>query len=128
NLILTAAHCVYGSRYATNIEFVPEYHNGQQPVGGWAVATITVAAGSAHSHDHILDFALLGFPPPAGTRLPIQLVTGGLWLGINRGYAHPIEAIGYNNTGDAPIKCATHSVRFSPTQMKFWCHDFQNGT
>jgi V8-like Glu-specific endopeptidase len=128
NLILTAAHCVYGSTYATNIEFVPEYHNGKQPFGGWPVATITVTAGWQQSHDQNLDFAFLGVTPPAGTRLPIQLVTGGLWLGINRGYAHPIEAIGYNNTGNAPIKCATHSVRFSPTQMKFWCHDFQNGT
>jgi V8-like Glu-specific endopeptidase len=128
NLVLTAAHCVYGSTYATNIEFVPEYHAGKQPFGGWPVATITVAAGWQQSHDQNLDFAFLSVTPPAGTQLPIQAVTGGLWLGINRGYAHPIEVIGYNNTGDAPIKCATHSVRFSPTQMKFWCHNYQNGT
>ncbi len=128
NLVLTAAHCVYGSTYATNIEFVPKYHSGKQPYGAWPVQTITVAAGWRQSHDQNLDFAFLTVAPPAGTRLPVQLVTGGLWLGINRGYAHPIEVIGYNDTGDAPIKCATRSFEFAPNQMKFFCHNYQNGT
>ena len=45
NLVLTAAHCVYGSSAATHIEFVPEYHDGLQPYGGWPVQTVTVASG-----------------------------------------------------------------------------------
>jgi hypothetical protein len=34
--------------------------------------------------------------PPPGTHLPIQLITGGLQLGIDIGYRHRIEVIGYN--------------------------------
>jgi V8-like Glu-specific endopeptidase len=128
NLVLTAAHCVYGSTYASNIEFVPEYHHGKLPFGAWPVQAITVASGWKQSQDQNLDFAFLAVAPPAGTHEPIQLVTGGLWLGIDRGYAHPIEVIGYNDTADGPIKCATESFEFAPDQMKFFCRNFQNGT
>ncbi len=128
NLVLTAAHCVYGSTYASHIAFVPRYHYGRKPYGAWPVRAITVATGWQRSHDQNLDFAFLAVAPPAGTHRPIQAVTGSLQLGINQGYAHPIEVIGYNNTGNTAIKCATHSFRFTPHQMKFFCHDYQDGT
>lgn len=129
NLILTAAHCVYSSTYASNIEFIPKYHSGLQPYGAWVVKTIVVAAGWQRSHDPNLDFAFLAVAPPAGTHRPIQAVTGGLWLGINRGYSHyPIEVIGYNDTDNAPVKCATRSFKFKTDQMEFYCHDYWSGT
>ncbi len=128
NLVLTAAHCVYGSTYATNIEYVPQYHSGQQPFGAWPVQTITVSEGWQRSHDQNLDFAFLTVAPPAGTTQPIQQVTGGLRLGINQGYAHPIEVIGYNNAGNAPIKCASASFKYEADQMKFFCLNYQDGT
>jgi V8-like Glu-specific endopeptidase len=128
NLILTAAHCVYSSTYAGNIEFVPGYHNGLQPYGAWVVQTITVAAGWQQSQDQNLDFAFLSVAPPAGTSRPIQAVTGGLRLGINVGYRHPMEAIGYNNTDDAPVECAAKSFEFETDQMEFYCYDYWDGT
>jgi V8-like Glu-specific endopeptidase len=128
NLILTAAHCVYGSAPATHIEFVPAYHHGKQPYGVWPVRSITVAAGWRKTHNQNLDFAFLAVSPPAGTTRPIQRVTGGLWLGINSGYAHPVEVIGYNDTQNTPIRCATHSFKYEPSQMKFYCHAFWDGT
>ncbi len=128
DLILTAAHCVYSSSYASNIEFVPKYRGGQQPYGAWPVKKIFVAAGWRHSHNPNRDFAFLSVAPPGRVTHPIQKVTGGLRLGINRGYRHHIEVIGYNNTGNAPIRCATASFRFAANQMKFFCHDYQDGT
>jgi V8-like Glu-specific endopeptidase len=128
NLILTAAHCVYGSSYASKIVFVPKYHSGKQPYGVWPVRKITVAAGWRSSHNQNLDFAFLAVAPPAGTHRPVQRVTGGLRLGINIGYSHRIKVIGYNNTDDTPIRCATSSFKFAPHQMKFRCHNFQDGT
>ena len=128
NLILTAAHCVYGSSYASKIVFVPKYHSGKQPYGVWPVRKITVAAGWRSSHNQNLDFAFLAVAPPAGTHRPVQRVTGGLRLGINLGYSHRITVIGYNNTDDTPIRCATSSFKYAPHQMKFRCHNFQNGT
>ena len=37
DLVITAAHCVYGSGYATHLEFVPGYQDGREPYGAWAV-------------------------------------------------------------------------------------------
>jgi V8-like Glu-specific endopeptidase len=128
DLVLTAAHCVYGSGYATNIAYVPEWHKGVSPYGSWAVQTITVAEGWVHSQNPNLDFAFLTVTPPHGTWRPIQFVTGGLRLGINVGYAHHIYVIGYNNTDDRPIGCATTSFKFEADQMKFYCNSYWDGT
>jgi V8-like Glu-specific endopeptidase len=128
DLVLTAAHCVYGNAPATHIEFVPEYHDGLQPYGGWPVQTVTVATGWQKEHNPNLDFAFLRVSPAAGTHLPIQFVTGGLWLGIDQGYVHPIYVIGYNDPAPQPIGCATHSFRFEALQMQFYCAAYWNGT
>jgi V8-like Glu-specific endopeptidase len=128
DMVLTAAHCVYSSGYASNVEFVPGYHDGQRPYGAWPVKTMTVASGWQQSHDPNLDFAFLSVSPSSGTGLPIQAVTGGLRLGINQGYAHPIDVIGYNDTDDRPVHCATKSFEFEASQMEFYCHDYWDGT
>jgi V8-like Glu-specific endopeptidase len=128
NLILTAAHCVYSGTYASNIEYVPQYHGGLQPYGAWAVQGITVATGWQQSHDPDLDFAFLSVAPPPGSHRPIQSVTGGLWLGPDRGYSHPIEVIGYNDTDNKPVGCATSSFEFNADQMEFYCQDYWSGT
>jgi V8-like Glu-specific endopeptidase len=128
DLVLTAAHCVYDSGYAANIAYVPEWHKGVSPYGSWAVQTITVAAGWVHSQNPNLDFAFLTVTPPQGTSRPIQFVTGGLRLGINVGYAHPIYVIGYNNTDQRATGCATSSFKFETDQMKFYCNHYWNGT
>jgi V8-like Glu-specific endopeptidase len=128
NLILTAAHCIYGTSYATNIAYVPEWHKGISPYGEWPVKSITVAKGWMQSQDPSLDFAFLTVAPPTTHGLPIQLVTGGLRLGINVGYAHNIYVIGLNNTDSQPLGCATKSFGFEPGQMQFYCNSFWDGT
>ena len=128
DLILTAAHCVYSKGYKTNIEFVPEYHSGHSPYGAWAVQTITIATGWKSDANPDFDFAFLTVTPPGGTSRQIQKVTGALSLGINEGYDHPIEVVGYNDTDSQPVRCLTHSFKFSATQMEFYCHDYKAGT
>jgi V8-like Glu-specific endopeptidase len=128
NLILTAAHCVYDGTYATNIAYVPEWHNGISPYGEWPVQRITVARGWAQTQDPSLDFAFLAVASPANSGPPIQLVTGGLRLGINVGYAHRIYVIGLNDTDSQPLGCATRSFEFEPGQLQFYCNDFWDGT
>jgi V8-like Glu-specific endopeptidase len=128
NLIVTAAHCVYGSGYATNIAYVPEWHNGISPYGEWPVQSITVAQDWMQSHNISSDFAFLTVTPPTVRGLPIQLVTGGLHLGINVGYAHNIYVIGLNDTDSQPLGCATQSFEFEPGQMEFYCNSYWDGT
>jgi V8-like Glu-specific endopeptidase len=128
NLVLTAAHCVYGSTPAANITYVPEWHEGVSPFGSWAVQSVTVASGWQTSHNPALDFAFLRITPPASSKKPIQAVTGGLSLSTNAGYAHPIYVIGYNDTGSQPIGCSTTSFEFESGQMEFYCNSFWDGT
>ncbi|HEY2519095.1 MAG TPA: trypsin-like serine protease [Streptosporangiaceae bacterium] len=129
DLVLTAAHCVYDKNgYESNVVYVPNWHEGVSPYGAWPVKTITVAPAWKQSRDPDVDFAFLAVTPPPGVHKPIQLVTGGLRLGINTPYSQPITPIGYNNTDDRPIKCATRSLKFEPTQIEFYCNNYQDGT
>ena len=41
DLVITAAHCMQGKQ-AGDVDFVPEYHRGQQPFGVWTVTQIFV--------------------------------------------------------------------------------------
>jgi V8-like Glu-specific endopeptidase len=129
DLILTAAHCVYSTKPASNIEYVPEYNNGHTPYGAWAVAWIRVAAGWISSHNPNLDFAFLTLSPLKGRK--IQSVTGGLAIAFTRWYRETIEVVGYNDTDSEPIRCLTKSFPFRVGQMEFpefYCHGFWTGT
>ena len=128
DLIVTAAHCVYGSGYATNIEFVPGYHDGRRPYGTWLVQAVVVARAWRQRHDPDLDFAFLTVVDPTHPARRIQRVTGGLWLGIGRGYAHWMRLIGYNDAIDDPVKCESRSHQFRVGQMVFFCRGFRSGT
>ncbi len=126
DLALTAAHCVYSTWFATDIEYVPGYHDRKRPYGAWPVRAITVASGWKRSHDPDLDFAFLILATAGGR--PIQARTGGLTLGFTRWYSEKIEVIGHNDTDAEPIRCATRSFRFRAGQMEFYCHGFWTGT
>jgi V8-like Glu-specific endopeptidase len=126
DLVITAAHCVYGSAYATNIAYVPKYHGGTRPYGTWAVKSITVASRWRTAHDPNLDVAFLAVSPHGSRQ--VQAVTGGLALGLNASYARAIEVIGYNNFDSRPVRCATQSFEFHAGQEEFYCYDFWDGT
>lgn len=129
NVILTAAHCVYDKRYSSDIEFVPGYHSGARPYGVWAVKKIVVATQWAQSRNPDFDFAFLTVARAPGIGKALQKETGGLALGIDRGYRHSsVEIIGYNDTGNRPVKCSTASLKFKTGQMEFYCHNYRNGT
>jgi V8-like Glu-specific endopeptidase len=126
DLALTAAHCVYGRTYATNIAYVPMYHNGARPHGTWPVTSITVAAGWRTEHNPDLDFAFLKVAALKGHS--IQSVTKGLALGLNGSYALAVQVVGYNDTDSQPVHCLTQSFEFRPGQLEFYCHDYWDGT
>lgn len=126
DLLLTAAHCVYGKSVATDIEYVPEYHDGKMPYGAWPVQSVTVTSSWQKSHDVNMDFAFLAVAPQEGKS--IQATTGGLTLGTNFSDDQKIEVIGHNDTDDEPVRCATKSFRFRFGQLEFYCHGFWTGT
>jgi V8-like Glu-specific endopeptidase len=128
DLIVTAAHCVYSTGYSTNIEFVPGYDDGRRPYGAWRIQAVVVPTGWRQRHAPDLDFAFLIVVPPSGSGRPIQRVTGGLRLGIYRGYVHSIKVIGYNDHTADPVRCAANSFEFRAGQMEFYCHGYRAGT
>ncbi len=72
--------------------------------------------------------AFLTVVAPGHPGRQVQRVTGGLRLGIGRGYVHWIRLIGYNDTATDPLWCANHSVKFRAAQMVFYCHGYRDGT
>jgi hypothetical protein len=126
DILVAAAHCVYGTAPVSNIVYVPAYHNGHVPYDKWAVSNIWVMPGWASGHDPALDFAFLTVSPIQGHQ--VQAITGGLRIGFLLGYLQNIEVIGYNDTDNEPVRCATGSFKFRTNQMEFYCHDYKDGT
>jgi hypothetical protein len=126
NLVVTAAHCVDGKRFATNVEYVPDYTDGKAPYGVWPVRAITVAGGWQRGHNPDLDLAFLTVASARGRQ--VQAVTGGLSIGFNLGYDQKIEAVAYGDTASEPIRCATRSFQFRAGQLEFLCSGFSGGT
>jgi hypothetical protein len=127
DLVITAAHCVYGSGYAANIAYVPKYHGGWRPFGTWTVSAITIATGWRDGHDPNLDVAFLAVTSPSGAR--IQSVTGGLTFAVNAPYAMSVEIIGYNNADADPVRCGARTFKFQGgAQIGFYCHGYSSGT
>jgi len=128
DLLITAAHCVYDGGYSANLEFVPGYHSGAAPYGAWPVSRITVAKGWRQRQDPSLDYAFLTVVAPPQSAGQIQDVTGALNIGFHLHDAQHVTVIGYNDTNDQPIRCATTSFKFSNSQMEFYCRGFWYGT
>jgi Trypsin len=128
DLVVTAAHCVYANGYATNIEFVPDYHDGVRPHGAWLVQAVVVATAWRQSHDPDLDIAFVIVVAAGHPGWKIQRATGGLRFGAGLGYGRWTGLIGYNNAVEDPVWCAAHSHEFRRGQMVFYCHGYRDGT
>jgi V8-like Glu-specific endopeptidase len=126
NLILTAAHCL--ARYSgTGIAFVPGYVDGATPEGVWPVTHIFVDRAWAATADPDDDFAFLTVAQP-GSDTPIEHVTGAERLGTDQSAAGVTRVIGYPDALAQPIICQGRTTMFSPTQMRFGCGGFTEGT
>jgi V8-like Glu-specific endopeptidase len=126
NILLTAAHCVYGnSGFAQNIAFVPEYHAGKKPYGMYTVESIFITGGWEEGAAISQDFSFLAVKGAVQNR-----VGAALNLGINKPTSQKVVSIGYNDTSSSPIWCPTKSFQPKglPSQMEFQCDGFWIGT
>jgi V8-like Glu-specific endopeptidase len=126
DIIVTAAHCVYGSKPSTNIAYAPGYNNERLPYHLWAIQGSYVWPSWQSKHDPNMDIAFLTVSRLGGRE--IQAVTGGLRAGFMLGYLQTIEVVGYNDTDSEPSRCLTRSFKFRTDQMEFYCHGFRDGT
>jgi V8-like Glu-specific endopeptidase len=127
NLLITAAHCVAGLHGAP-IVFVPGYNNGRAPHGVWKITRVVVDQNWASSSDPDDDFAFLVTASIGGRR--VQDVTGGEQLGqsIKGANGQVVRVVGYPDGAGAPIWCTNRATSYSPTQWRFDCGGFTDGT
>ena len=132
NLILTAGHCALGPGGRT--AFVPQYNQGKQPFGVWAVTGSSTLPGHATSGTGSnLDFAFGTVADRDGHKL--EDVTGGNTLTRTPGYSNAaVTVIGYpgrsHDGTDQAISCTVPTVRLPGsglTQMKMACDDYWDG-
>lgn len=123
NLVLTAAHCVYGP--GPGIEFAPGYHDGVSPHGVWAVRRVYLDAAWVANRDPRRDFALLQLAPHGSTR--IETVTGANVLGAAPAPGSGVTLDGYvAGSGGRPITC-TNAVYRTAGYPSFDCAGFADG-
>jgi V8-like Glu-specific endopeptidase len=125
DLVLTAAHCVYG-RTGT-IVFVPGYTNGQTPYGVWQVTKVYTDSAWDSSQNPNDDVAFLTLADAPGG-VPIENVTGAETLDTGTPAGQLVEVIGYPDGADQPVWCSNVATAFSATQLEFDCAGYPDGT
>ncbi|MEI5136373.1 trypsin-like serine protease [Streptomyces libani] len=129
NMLITAAHCAFDSDGKTPVNdlvFAPDYRDGDEPTGLWKVKKVILNDRWAKSNDEDLDVAFLVLDKKKGKE--IQDVLGGNTLGIDRGYDNEVKITGYPTSRDTPISCQNRTTKFSDTQLRIRCTDFEGGT
>jgi V8-like Glu-specific endopeptidase len=129
DLLITAAHCINGgngSGYRQDIVFIPDYRNGQAPLGVWAVRRLLVAPGWAADANPDLDVGFVILESHDGQN--IEDILGANRLAFDPPYQDLVRVTGYPASGDAPITCLNYTSRLSATQLRFVCGGFTGGT
>jgi V8-like Glu-specific endopeptidase len=126
DLLITAAHCVTG-RSADQVAFVPDYAKGQEPFGAWTVSQIIMDQQWQSSSDADDDFAFL-IVHQAGSKVPVQALTGGEAVGIGVSSVRTVKVAGYPDSQDGIVTCQNPVQDFSSTQLEFDCDGFTDGT
>ena len=129
DLLITAAHCIDGGKaggYNQDIVFIPDYRDGQAPVGIWTPAQLVVAPQWARESDPNFDFGFVVLKPLDGKN--IEDVLGANELSIDSGYRYLVRVTGYPSSASAPITCLNITSRQSATQLRFDCGGFTGGT
>lgn len=129
NMLITAAHCAFDAdagKPVDDLVFAPDYRNGNGPTGLWKVNNVVVDDRWAKSQDEDLDVAFLTVDPKDGKN--IQDVLGGNSLGIDRGFNNEVKITGYPTSRATPISCQNRTTKYSDTQLRIQCTDFEDGT
>lgn len=128
NLLVTAAHCVQNRRVGLldGLVFTPGYRNGYSPYGSWPVQSVTVDPHWADDDDPEYDVAFLTVRPVDGRQ--VEDAVGGNRLATGQGFGLDVSVTGYPNERDEPITCSVRTRSQSPTQERFDCDGYTDGT
>ncbi|MFJ9407681.1 trypsin-like serine peptidase [Streptomyces sp. NPDC101393] len=136
DLVVTAAHCVHDGGFHTRLVFAPGLHDGIVPYGLWVPTRIDVDPRWISDRDPDRDVAFLRVrrvgPKGSGAAARdggrIEDVTGAERIRFDAPAGRPAQLTGYPDDQDAPIGCRHPVDAASPTQLRFSCAGFPNGT
>jgi V8-like Glu-specific endopeptidase len=126
DLVVTAAHCVNQSSVG-RVAFVPDYAAGKGPFGVWIVRQVIEDKKWSSSEDPDDDYAFLVVSQP-GSKTAIEELTGGEVIGVNEPAGRKVEVAGYPDGRGELISCENTALDYSPTQLRFNCGGFTDGT
>lgn len=123
DLVLTAAHCVYGN--GRGIEFAPGFHDGVLPFGVWRVRRAYVDPQWRRGHDPQHDVAVLAVAPRGGRT--VEQRTGANRLGAAPTAGIRVTVDGYvAGSGGRPITC-TAAAYYTDGFPSFDCAGYEDG-
>jgi hypothetical protein len=123
DLVLTAAHCVYGTGAA--IEFAPGFHDGVSPYGVWTVRRAYVDPAWRGAQDPQHDVAILQVLPHGAHH--IEDVTGANTLAAAPASGTAVTVDGYvAGSGGRPITCTNHAY-YTDGYPSFDCDGYAGG-
>jgi V8-like Glu-specific endopeptidase len=127
NLLITAAHCIYGAGgYRQDVVFIPDYRNGQAPFGIWSVKKLVVAPQWISDSDPNFDVGFVVLNSYGGFN--VEDILGSNRLGVDTGYQYLVRVTGYPDGSGAPVTCREWTSLQSATQLRFDCDGFTGGT
>ncbi|MFE0578971.1 trypsin-like serine peptidase [Streptomyces sp. NPDC058874] len=128
DLVATAAHCVYGGGFRTNLAFAPGYRDGIAPYGVWVPTRIDVDPRWTADEDPDVDIAFLRLRRPGHPGQRLEDVTGATTIAFGTELPAPARLVGYPNVSEQPLDCRTTARPAGPTQVRLDCADVPNGT
>ncbi|WP_374776457.1 serine protease [Streptomyces sp. NBC_01310] len=128
DLIVTAAHCVYGGGFRTNLAFAPGYRDGVAPYGIWVPTRIDVDPRWTEDQDPDHDIAFIRLRRPGYPGQRLEDVTGSQTIAFRPELPAPARLVGYPNASEQPLECRNTAVADGPTQLRLDCADVPNGT
>lgn len=129
DLLITAAHCISGGKnggYQKNIVFIPGYRDGTTPFGIWTVRKLLVAPQWQKSSDPDYDVGFVTLNSDNGKN--IEDILGANKLSFDPGYRNLVRVTGYPDSVNEPVACRNWTSQQSPTQLRFNCAGFYDGT
>lgn len=128
DLVATAAHCVYGGGFRTNLAFVPGYRDGVAPYGVWVPVRIDVDPRWSEDQDPDHDVAFLRMRRPGYPGQRLEDVTGATTIAFRPPLPAPARVVGYPNDAEQPVDCRNTARAAGPTQLRLDCAHVPEGT
>lgn len=125
NIIVTAGHCLTAGTSTTAV-FVPDYRDGNAPLGVWQISNVIEDSAWTSNQDPDDDVAFALLKPLNGKT--IESVTGSYTLDTDAVSSGNVQLTGYPETTDEPISCTGSASGFSSSQLQVYCTGYPAGT